>query len=123
MTRRIPRGLVALLALGAISFNNASAQHMHDHDTHHGHVMGEGAPAGQGQLPRVSAEVRRLDTRANTLSLRHEEIPNLDMPPMTMVFQVSDPNLLEGITAGDRIWVTVDQIDGAYTVQSVEIKP
>lgn len=71
-------------------------------------------------LPLVDAEVRRVDTRANKLSLRHQEIPNLDMPPMSMVFQVADPALLDGLKPGDRLRVTVDQIDGAYTVLSVE---
>jgi Cu(I)/Ag(I) efflux system periplasmic protein CusF len=73
-----------------------------------------------GQLPKVDAEVRRVDAGAGKVTLRHGEIPNLDMPPMTMVFQVGDPGLLEGIEVGDRLLVTVDQIDGAYTVLSVE---
>jgi Cu(I)/Ag(I) efflux system periplasmic protein CusF len=71
----------------------------------------------------VESEVRRINTRANTVSLRHGEIPNLDMPPMTMVFQVADPSLLEGLAVGDEVLVTFDQIDGAYTVLSVEPMP
>ena len=61
-----------------------------------------------------------MNTRANTLSVRHGDIPNLDMPPMTMTFQVKDPALLEGLEVGDTILVTVDRVDGAYTVMSVE---
>jgi Cu(I)/Ag(I) efflux system periplasmic protein CusF len=73
-----------------------------------------------GQLPKVDAEVRRVDAGAGKVTLRHGEIPNLNMPPMTMVFQVDNPGLLEGIAVGDKLLVTVDQIDGAYTVLSVE---
>ena len=73
-----------------------------------------------GQLPKVDAEVRRVDAGAGKVTLRHGEIPNLGMPPMTMVFQVGDPGLLEGVVVGDKLLVTVDQIDGAYTVLSVE---
>jgi Cu(I)/Ag(I) efflux system periplasmic protein CusF len=73
-----------------------------------------------GQLPKIDAEVRRVDAGAGKVTLKHGEIPNLDMPPMTMVFQVGDPGLLEGIEVGDKLLVTVDQIDGAYTVLSVE---
>lgn len=99
---------------------------MHDHaHTHwhqdHGHAHTHGGIAGE--LPRVEAEVRRVNTRANTLSVRHGDIPNLDMPPMTMTFQVRDPALLEGLEVGDHILVTVDRIDGAYTVMSVEAAP
>lgn len=118
--KKSPFCLAALFVLGLVSSNAILAQEMHDHGAHHDHVMQSGVSAGQGELPKVVAEVRRVNTRASTLSLRHEEIPNLDMPPMTMVFQVSDPGLLEGVATGDRVWVTVDQIDGAYTVLSVE---
>lgn len=79
-----------------------------------------GLAAAEAQLPLVDAEVRRVDTTANKLSLRHQNIPNLDMPPMSMVFQVADPALLDGLKAGDKVRVTVDEVDGAYTVLSVE---
>ena len=71
-------------------------------------------------LPLVDAEVRRVDTAQNKLALRHAEIPNLDMPPMSMVFAVKDPALLAGLKAGDKLRVTIDEIDGAYTVLSVQ---
>ena len=100
--------------------------HHHGHSGHgdhnggeHNHESTHGAAAG-GDLPLVEAEVRRVNTRANTLSVRHGDIPNIDMPPMTMTFQVADPALLEGLSVGDNILVTVDRIDGAYTVMSVE---
>lgn len=74
----------------------------------------------ESHLPKVDAEVRRVDTSANKISLKHGQIPNLDMPPMTMVFQVQSPTLLENLKAGDKVQVTIDQIDGAYTVLSLE---
>jgi len=79
-----------------------------------------GTALAEANLPKVDAEVRRVDTTANKISLKHGEIPNLDMPPMSMVFQVSDPALLANVKAGDKVLVTVDQIDGAYTVLSLE---
>jgi Cu/Ag efflux protein CusF len=118
-----PLYLRALIVFGLASSNAVFAQDMHEHGAHQHHAMEVGVPAERGELPKVGAEVRRVNPRANTLSLRHEAIPNLDMPPMTMVFQVSDPGLLEGVAGGDRVWVTIDQIDGAYTVLSVEPQP
>ncbi|HRP24962.1 copper-binding protein [Thauera sp.] len=70
-------------------------------------------------LPAVDAEVRRVDRNAGKLTLRHGHIPNLDMPPMTMVFTVREQALLDGVEPGDKVVVTVDQIDGAYVVQSL----
>jgi Cu/Ag efflux protein CusF len=121
--KKRPCYLGVLIVFGLASSNALVAQDMHEHGAHEHHAMEVGVPAELDELPKVGAEVRRVNLRANTLSLRHEAIPNLDMPPMTMVFQVSDPGLLEGVAAGDRVWVTVDQIDGAYTVLSVEPQP
>ncbi|RZI97134.1 MAG: copper-binding protein, partial [Variovorax sp.] len=38
-------------------------------------------------LPQIEAEVRKVDTDAQKLTLRHAEIPNVDMDAMTMVFR------------------------------------
>lgn len=77
------------------------------------------APAGKA-LPMAEAEVRRVDTAGKKISLRHGEIKNLEMPPMTMVFQVADPALLDKVKAGDKVRFTADQVNGAYTVMSIE---
>jgi len=74
-------------------------------------------------LPKAEGEVRRVDTAAGKISLKHGEIKNLDMPPMTMVFQVSDPALLGKVKAGDKVRFTAIQVNGAYTVTSIEPMP
>lgn len=74
----------------------------------------------QAALPVTEAEVRRVDPRAKTITLKHGEIKNLDMPPMTMVFQVKDPAWLQAFKPGDRVRFTVDNIGGQYTVLSLE---
>lgn len=47
--------------------------------------------------------VRKIDKDKGKLTLRHEEIKNLDMPPMTMVFTVKDQALLEPLKVGDKV--------------------
>lgn len=42
---------------------------------------------------------------------------------MTMVFQVSDPALLGKIKVGDKVRFTATQVNGAYTVMSLEPAP
>ena len=74
----------------------------------------------QAALPTTDGEVRRVDTRAQTITLKHGEIKNLDMPPMTMAFKVQDPALLNQVKAGDKVRFTADQIKGAYTVLTIE---
>lgn len=46
-------------------------------------------------------EVREVDMEQGKVTVQHEEIDNLDMPAMTMVFPVTDPALLDGLQAGD----------------------
>jgi len=65
-------------------------------------------------------EVRRVDKDAKKLTIRHGPIQNLDMPPMTMVFQVQDPAVLDSVKPGDKIRFSADRIGGAYTVTKIE---
>ena len=72
-------------------------------------------------LPLAEGEVRRVDKAGGKISLKHGEIKNLDMPPMSMVFEVKDPALLNKVKAGDKIVFTAAQINGAYTVMSIDL--
>ena len=74
-------------------------------------------------LPLVDAEVRKVDVSAGKITLKHGDIPNLDMPPMTMVFQMQDPAQLDGLKAGDKVRFTADKLRGAYTVLKIEKMP
>lgn len=67
-------------------------------------------------LPLVDAEVRKVDTAAGKITLKHGDIPNLDMPPMTMVFQARDPAQLGGLKAGDKVRFRAEKVNGAYQV-------
>jgi len=67
-------------------------------------------------LPWALAEVRRIDAASRKVSLRHEDIKNLDMPPMTMVFQVREGVSLDGLRVGQRIRFQAVQDKGAYWV-------
>ena len=79
------------------------------------------APALAQSLPQAQGEVRKVDKAAGKISLKHGEIKNLDMPPMSMVFQVQDLALLGKVKAGDKVLFTADKIDGNYTVMSIEL--
>jgi Cu(I)/Ag(I) efflux system protein CusF len=68
----------------------------------------------------TAAEVRKVDMDAKKITLRHGPIQNLDMPAMTMVFQVRDHAMLEQVKAGDKIRFTADKNDGAYRITRIE---
>lgn len=68
----------------------------------------------------VNGEIRKVDMDNKKLTIKHGEIKNLDMPGMTMVFQVKDPTMLDKVKTGDKVKFTVDKINGAYVVLSLE---
>jgi Cu/Ag efflux protein CusF len=78
-------------------------------------TKGAGAPAAM-----AGGEVRKVDKDAKKITIRHGPIQNLDMPAMTMVFQVKDPAMLEQVKAGDKVRFAADKIGGAYTVTQIE---
>ena len=43
--------------------------------------------------------MRKVDKAGGKLTLKHGEIKSLDMPPMTMVFEVKDKALLDTVVA------------------------
>ena len=78
------------------------------------------AVIAQASLPMADAEVRKVDIDAKKITLKHGEIKNLDMPPMTMVFQAKDPSVLANFKAGDMVRFTADKVNGAFTVLTIE---
>ena len=68
----------------------------------------------------VNGEVRKIDKGAGKITLKHDAIPNLEMPGMTMVFRVKDPSMLDQLKEGDKIKFAADKVNGALTVTEVQ---
>ena len=64
--------------------------------------------------------MRKVDKDAAKITLSHGEIRNLEMPPMTMVFQVKDKAMLDKVKAGDKVRFAADKVGGAYTIIQIE---
>jgi Cu(I)/Ag(I) efflux system periplasmic protein CusF len=73
--------------------------------------------------PAIAGEVTKLDKAGGKVTLKHGEIKHLDMPPMTMVFRVSNPKLLDEMVVGGRVRFTAEKVNGQYTVTSVSKAP
>jgi Cu/Ag efflux protein CusF len=74
----------------------------------------------QAILPTAEAEIRKIDLETKKITLKHGEIKNLDMPPMSMVFAVKDPAMLDKLKAGDKVTFTADKVGSTFTVMSLE---
>jgi Cu/Ag efflux protein CusF len=79
------------------------------------------ASYNQAQAALAEAQVRKVDAVAGRITLKHGEIRNLDMPPMTMVFRVQDKALLAGVKAGDSVrFAAVQGAGGQLVVTRLE---
>jgi Cu/Ag efflux protein CusF len=101
---------------GILSASPASAQEMN----HHTHAMQTGSATA---APQVHGEIRKVDAEAGKITIRHAEIPNLGMPPMTMVFRAAAPELLAKAKPGDRVLFTAEKANGVLTVTTIEAEP
>ncbi len=68
----------------------------------------------------VDGEIRKVDKDAKKITIKHGPLPALDMPAMTMVFQVRDPAMLDRVKAGDKVKFEAQKLGSAYTVTRIE---
>ena len=64
----------------------------------------------------TEAEVRKVDRAAGKVTLKHGPIANLEMPPMTMVFVVSEPKLIAGVKEGDKVRFKAEKVKDTFKV-------
>ena len=100
--------LTAILAASLFIAAAYAQQPQGGHDSHH-----PSAALSDG-------EVRKVDKDAKKITIKHGPLANLDMPPMTMVFQVKDPAMLDKVKAGDKVKFVAEKVGGAFTVTQIE---
>ena len=65
-------------------------------------------------------EIRKVDKDAKKITIKHGPLANLDMPAMTMVFQVKDAAMLDQVKAGDKVRFQAEKVGGTFTVTRIE---
>lgn len=68
----------------------------------------------------TDGEIRKVDKDTGKLTIKHGEIKNLDMPPMTMVFQVKEKSLLDKVKAGEKIKFKAISDNGKLIVTEIQ---
>jgi Cu(I)/Ag(I) efflux system periplasmic protein CusF len=114
-TYKKSRSALAVLALTSTLTYTVSV-----HAASHAMAAPPAASSASAAVPMTSAEVRKVDKENKKITLKHGEIKNLDMPPMTMVFKVKDATMLDKLQPGDKLMFAAEKIDGAYTVTVME---
>jgi Cu(I)/Ag(I) efflux system protein CusF len=86
-------------------------------DAHHNKPA---AGATQSQSAMAEGEVRKVDKDAKKITIKHGPLAKLDMPAMTMVFQVKDPAMLDQVKVGDKVKFDAEKVGAAFTVTKIE---
>jgi Cu/Ag efflux protein CusF len=68
----------------------------------------------------TKGEVTKIDAAQKELTIKHEELKNLDMPAMTMVFVVADDTMLEKVNEGESVEFVAERVNGRITVTEIK---
>ena len=107
--------LASLFALAAPSFAAA-----------HGGAPKD-MPEAKKEMPKAAmvdmseGEIRKVDVDNKKITIKHGVIKNLDMPGMTMVFQVKDPAMVDRVKPGDKVRFTAEKLNGAIVVTDIQM--
>ena len=64
----------------------------------------------------ADGEIRKVDKDAKKITIKHGPIPAIDMPAMTMVFQVKDPAMVDQVKVGDKVKFEAELLPGGRTI-------
>jgi len=64
--------------------------------------------------------VKKVDLKAGKVTIIHEELTNLEMPAMTMVFRTVDVAMLEKMKVGANIEFVAERVKGKLTVTELK---
>ena len=71
-------------------------------------------------LSRHPESNRKRTHHEKPTSDKHGEIKNLEMPGMTIVFQVKDPAMLDKLQPGDKVRFRAEKSGGAFVVTELQ---
>jgi Cu/Ag efflux protein CusF len=114
------KGMNALVSITILAFTSAASFGVAAQAGMDRGKMGD-AKMEQSAAEMTDGEVRKVDKDARKITLRHGAIKNLDMPPMTMVFQIKDPAVLEKVQQGDKVKFKAAMSGGAMVVTEIQV--
>ena len=89
-------------------------------DKHRKKESARATAASAQDAEMADGEVRRVDKDAKKITIKHGPLEKLDMPAMTMVFQVQDPAMLDQVKVGDKVKFQAEKVGGAFTITKLE---
>ncbi|CAM3784990.1 copper-binding protein [Polynucleobacter brandtiae] len=108
--------ITALIVLSSTSFAQSNMQ------SHGMAEMGHGNMAHDQQQATneyTNGQVKKVNLETNQITIRHEVIKSLDMPPMTMVYIAKNKSITQGVKPGDKIKFTATKNNGKLYITNL----
>ncbi|MEN9395588.1 MAG: hypothetical protein RLZ81_118 [Pseudomonadota bacterium] len=70
----------------------------------------------------AEGQILKIDLEAGKVTIKHGDIRNVGMPPMTMVFPVKDKAMLDGLKSGDKVNFKVVRESGHLVVTDIALR-
>ena len=125
-TTRLARAATATLATAAALWAGNALAQAADHSHHAGHGAAPAATAAataSASNDLTDGEITRIDSRTGKLTIRHGEIKNIGMPPMTMVFALPKTAQASQFAVNDKVRFQVEDMGGTLTITQIERAP
>lgn len=89
-----------------------------NHSAHADH--GASTASSNAEAVMTAGKITRVDARSGKLTIRHEDIKNLDMPAMTMVFALADSAKPADFKTGDKVLFHAEDKDGTLIITRIQ---
>jgi Cu(I)/Ag(I) efflux system protein CusF len=86
-------------------------------------VAATSAAATPNAMPLSEGEIKKVNMDTAQLTIQHGPLTNLHMPGMTMSFKVKDAAMLQQVKPGDKVHMSIEKVDGALTVTTLQKQP
>jgi Cu(I)/Ag(I) efflux system membrane fusion protein len=73
------------------------------HDSHSPGGTSNAAPPAGAAIYSAKGTITRLEKAEGSITLRHEAVPAVRWPAMTMTFRLEDPSAADGFKSGDAV--------------------
>jgi Cu(I)/Ag(I) efflux system protein CusF len=102
-----------LIALALLTATSAMADDMKD-------MPGMSKPANPAaKTGKATGVITALDTKANTVTIKHGPIPAVSWPAMTMTFKATSPTLLKSVKVGQKVGFDVKVAGSSNEVTAI----
>jgi Cu(I)/Ag(I) efflux system periplasmic protein CusF len=84
-------------------------------------ALAAGSQAAVAQSTLIDGQVTKVDQSVGKITIKHGPIKRLGMDEgMTMVYRAQDPKMLKAVKAGDKVNFDAGQVNGQWTVTTIE---